>query len=84
MGFDLDRLEVTNPNPTPVLDGVITKFRGAANFDIAGDGSLVYLVGQAEGAGNGRLPVAVQSGAPELRHRVRCLGFMGLRALPLL
>ena len=45
VGFDLDRLEVTHPNPVPVLDGVITKQSGAANFDIARDGSLVYVAG---------------------------------------
>ena len=51
VGFDLDLLEVTNPNPVPVLDGVITKQGGAANFDIARDGSLVYVAGaQAGGA----------------------------------
>ena len=46
---DLDRLEVTNPNPVPVLDGVVTKDSGAANFDIAGDGSLVYVAGMTAG-----------------------------------
>ena len=49
VGFDVDRLEVTNPNPVPVLDGVITKSSGAANFDIARDGSLVYVAGAAGG-----------------------------------
>ena len=43
--FDLDRLEVTDPNPVPVLDGVVTKPGGAAEFDLARDGSLVYLAG---------------------------------------
>ena len=47
VGFDLGRLEVTDPSPVPVLDGVITKESGAANFDIARDGSLVYVVGAA-------------------------------------
>ena len=50
VGFDLERLEVTNPNPVPVLDDVSTKAGdaqnfGAVNFDIADDGSLVYLPG---------------------------------------
>ena len=49
VGFDLDRLEVTNPNPVPVVDGVITKDSGAANFDIARDGSLVYVAGTSAG-----------------------------------
>ena len=47
VGFDLDRLDVTNPNPVPVLDGVGTKVTGAANFDLAQDGSLVYVAGGA-------------------------------------
>ena len=49
VGFDVDRLEVTDPNPVPVLDGVITKNSGAANFDIARDGSLVYVAGTTRG-----------------------------------
>ena len=44
--FDLDRLEVTDPNPVPVLDGVVTKPSGAVDFDLARDGSLVYVAGQ--------------------------------------
>jgi serine/threonine-protein kinase len=52
VGFDLNRLEVTNPNPVPVLDGVSMKPSGAANFDLAGDGSLVYV----EGTGGGVAP----------------------------
>ena len=43
VSFDLDRLAVTNADPVPVLDGVVTKASGAANFDIARDGSLVYV-----------------------------------------
>ena len=49
VGFDLDRLEVTT-DPVPVLDGVITKASGAADFSLARDGSLVYQVGEAGGA----------------------------------
>lgn len=45
VAFDLDRLRVTNPNPVPVLDGVSTKPLGAANFDLAADGSLVFVSG---------------------------------------
>ena len=51
VGFDLDRLEVTNPNPVPVLDGVVTKSSGAADFDLADDGSLVYVAGVIGGFG---------------------------------
>ena len=46
VGFDLDRLEVTDPNPVQVLAGVVTKASGAADFDLARDGSLVYVAGQ--------------------------------------
>ena len=44
--FDLDRLEVTDPDPVPILDGVITKTGGAASFDLTRDGSLVYVSGR--------------------------------------
>ena len=49
VGFDLERLEVTNPNPVPVLAGVSTKSQGAANFDLARDGSLAYVAGRTGG-----------------------------------
>ena len=42
--FDIDRLTVTG-DPVPVLDGVRTRASGAANFDSASDGSLVYVAG---------------------------------------
>ena len=42
VGFDLDRLEVTT-NALPVLDGVITKASGAANFSFSRDGTLIYV-----------------------------------------
>ncbi len=48
VGFDLDTLEVVG-NPVPVLDDVVTKETGAANFDLAEDGSLVYVSGGARG-----------------------------------
>ena len=44
VGFDLDRLQVTS-NPLPVLDGVVTKSSGAANFSFSRDGTLVYVPG---------------------------------------
>jgi serine/threonine-protein kinase len=40
--FDLDRLEVTG-DPVPVLEGVMTKPSGAANFDLSANGTLVYV-----------------------------------------
>ena len=47
--FDLDRLEVTG-NPVPVVEGVMTKASGVADFDLAADGSLVYGSGSGRGA----------------------------------
>ena len=44
VAFDLETLEVAG-NPVPVLEGVVTKATGAANFDLAEDGSLVYVPG---------------------------------------
>ena len=58
VGFNLDRLEVTNPNPVPVVDGVVTKASGAVDFDLAHDGSLVYIGGDDQ-VGGGRTPVWV-------------------------
>ena len=52
VNFDLDRLEVTG-DPIPVLDGVLTKREGGANFDVAQNGSLMYM---AIPAGLPRLP----------------------------
>ena len=57
--FDLDRLEVTDPDPVPILDEVITKNSGAANFDLTRDGSLVYVEGGAVTGGGDRLLVWV-------------------------
>ena len=44
-GFDLERLEVTTA-PVPLLEGVITKESGAADFSFADIGTLVYLPGR--------------------------------------
>ena len=44
VGFDLKNLEVTS-DPIPVLDGVITKSSGAANFGMSQSGSLAYVAG---------------------------------------
>jgi len=44
VGFDPERLEVTS-DPVPVLDAVITKADGSADFDVSQNGSLVYLSG---------------------------------------
>jgi eukaryotic-like serine/threonine-protein kinase len=47
VGFDLERLEVTTP-PVPLLEGVVTKSSGAADFAFAADGTLVYIPGSAD------------------------------------
>jgi serine/threonine-protein kinase len=44
VGFDLERLAVTT-NPEPMVEGVVTKESGAADFDVARDGTLVYVPG---------------------------------------
>ena len=51
--FDLDQLEVTGP-PGSVLEHVLTKEDGSANFSVADDGTLVFVPGEAE----------VRSGSP--------------------
>ena len=63
--FDLDRLEVINPNPIPVLDDVVTKASGAVNFDLARDGSLVYLSGSAAAGGTSTLVWVDREGREE-------------------
>ena len=53
VGFDAERLALTSNNPVPVVENVNTKSAsGAANFSLAGNGSLVYVAG-AGGAGGG-------------------------------
>ena len=42
--FDVERLEVTG-NPVPLLEGIVVKNTGAASFDVAGNGRLVYASG---------------------------------------
>ena len=46
VAFDPDRLE-TRGDPLPVLEGVMMKDSGAANFGLSDDGSLVYIPGSA-------------------------------------
>ena len=43
VGFDADRLELTSTNPVPVVTDVGTMDSGVGNFDLALDGSLVYV-----------------------------------------
>ena len=47
VGFDADRLETVG-DPVPVMDGVITKGTGAANFSVSSDGALIYVPGRAQ------------------------------------
>ena len=42
--FDVDRLEVTG-SPVPLVEGVVVKNTGAASFDVAGNGRLMYASG---------------------------------------
>ena len=42
VAFDLSRLETVG-SPVPVQEGVLTKPRGAANFSLSQNGSLVYV-----------------------------------------
>jgi hypothetical protein len=51
--FDVESLEVTG-NPVPMLEGVATSGTGAASFDIADNGRLIYAPGTASGGGGGR------------------------------
>ena len=46
VGFDPDRLRLTGSAPVPVVENVNTNgVSGAANFSLAHDGSLAYIVG---------------------------------------
>ena len=44
VGFDLRRLEVMT-GPTAVVEGVVTKVNGGANYSVADDGSLIFMPG---------------------------------------
>jgi serine/threonine-protein kinase len=47
VSFDQDRLALTSTTPIPVLENVNTKaIAGGANFSLAANGSLVYIVGR--------------------------------------
>jgi serine/threonine-protein kinase len=48
--FELQRRQITGSS-VPVVEKVMTTLYGAANFDVAGDGTLVYLPGGAAGVG---------------------------------
>jgi serine/threonine protein kinase/Tol biopolymer transport system component len=62
--FDPDRLEVTG-QPVTVLDGVMmSRNTGIANFDMSGNGDLVYVPGVAEGGARSLVWVD-RSGKPD-------------------
>jgi serine/threonine-protein kinase len=44
IAFDIDKLRTVG-SPIPVLSNVVTTAAGAANFDVAGDGTLAYVSG---------------------------------------
>ena len=48
--FDADRLEVTG-NPVPLIERVVVKTSGAANFSLSDNGRLVYVLGGPRGPG---------------------------------
>ncbi len=56
--FDLDRLDVTGP-ALPVLPGLQVGFAGLGQFAIAGDGTLVYVLGSSPDADTARTLVWV-------------------------
>lgn len=62
VGFDLDRLEVRGA-PVPVVPRVATTAAGAADFAVAGDGTLVYV--DAPGAAAGLTPMWVDRAGNE-------------------
>jgi eukaryotic-like serine/threonine-protein kinase len=44
VGFDVRSLQVTT-EPVPLVEGILTKPSGAANFAVAGNGTLAYVAG---------------------------------------
>ena len=65
VAFDLDALRVTS-DPVPVVEGVLTRPNGTANFSLSKTGSLVYVSG-APGGGTRRSLVWVnRDGREEL------------------
>jgi eukaryotic-like serine/threonine-protein kinase len=49
VGFDADRLELTSSTPVTVVASVHTTSQGAANFALADNGTLVYVLGTSAG-----------------------------------
>ncbi len=61
VAFDIGSLEIVGA-PISMVDGVLTKFSGAANFDISQTGSLVYFPGSAGTSGLRRLVMVDREG----------------------
>ena len=64
VAFDVARREITG-NPVPVLEGVSVMLSGAADFSIAGNGSLVYVAGNAISTALGTLVWVDRDGREE-------------------
>ena len=62
--FDLEGLAVTG-DPVPLLEGVVTKSSGAANFSFSRDGSMVYVSGATASTAESALVLVDRSGREE-------------------
>jgi len=65
VGFDLNTLTVRG-TPVPVVEGVLTKPSGAANFALSANGSLVYEAGELSGGSERNLVWVDRAGREEL------------------
>jgi serine/threonine-protein kinase len=64
VAFDLERLAIEG-EPTRVLEDVVFKSSGAVSFDVADDGTLVYVRGESSGVGRRRLVWVDRQGRAE-------------------
>jgi len=62
--FDIDRLQATG-DPVPMVEGVSQKNTGAANFDVADNGTLAYTTGEVVGRLNRSLVWVDREGREE-------------------
>ncbi|HXV61398.1 MAG TPA: protein kinase [Vicinamibacteria bacterium] len=62
--FDPDRLEVTG-GPVPLVENVVVKTSGAADFDVSDAGRLVYLEGSGSSSASRRLVWVSRDGREE-------------------
>ena len=82
VGFDVDRLELTSTNATPVVENVATTRQGAGNFSVAENGSLVYVMGAGTGAGSQRSLVWVDRAGREEPLETPVLAYQRPRVSP--